>query len=388
MIADFSFELRTKVIFGCGVFAKLGEEAVKLGCKKWLIVADKNVSSLGFPEKAAGFIKNVGFDSVIYDEIFGEPTVINVNEGVQVFKAESCDGIIGIGGGSAIDCAKAISCMLANPGKFSDYRGMHNVPNRGPNIIAIPTTSGTGAEVTLAAGIIDTETNLKIVAVDKNMTAATAIVDPELVRSLPKRITAQTGVDALTHGIEAYISKYASPVSDTLALKAIGLIGANLYDAWNDGDDMDARSAVMLGQMIAGMAVGNAQVCLVHALSRPLGVYFNIPHGLGNSILLSPVTRFSISGNVKRYADIARTLDASLSEADDETAAKRLADILAELSEKLKLPRISDMEIDIAKYKRLVSQMAKDCIASGSPANNPVVPTQEQIEALYLGLIS
>jgi len=379
---EFNFELYTRVRFGEGVMNRLGQEAVELGVRRWMIVLDPGLARLGLAERVNSIMQASGLSCVFFDRVDREPDEEHVRAGVGLFHADECGGIIAIGGGSSIDAAKAIALMANNAEPIAQYED-HRTP-RAPStkLIAVPTTAGTGAEITLAAGIIDTQTNRKLVLVHKNLAPDVALVDPELTHSLPKSQTAHTGFDALTHALEAFVGNSANPVSDSLALDAVERIGHFLERAWVDGSDRRARSELMLGQLMAGMAVTNTGVALVHAMGRPLGVYFGVPHGLGNAMLLPLVTEFSVSKRRQRYDTVARLLPHNSPKPGD------IVDKLRGMAAAMDVPTLSDLDLDVERVRALVPQMARDCLNSPSTANNPRVPTQEEVEQLYAGLLS
>jgi alcohol dehydrogenase class IV len=275
--------------------------------------------------------------------------------------------------------------MATNEGQISDYKGFDRVVQRKAPLIAIPTTAGTGSEVTRAAGITDTSRKVKIVIIDSTLAPEVAIDDPQLTLTLPPSITAHTGIDALSHAIEAYVSRQGNPISDALSLESIRLIGKNLPTAWRDPENLDARTSMMLGQFIAGMAVMNAQVCLVHGMSRPLGAYFHIPHGMGNAMLLPVVMRFNVGAmdDPGRYARMAEILTDESVDSSASAAALAAVDRVEQLCRELQIPALKDLDIDRSTYDGLIPQMAEDCLASGSPGNNPIQATKEQVMELY-----
>jgi alcohol dehydrogenase class IV len=312
-----------------------------------------------------------------------EPTMEYTEEGLKYYRESGAEFLIAIGGGSPIDAAKGISALATNPGKVNDFEGPNKIPKPGAPLIAIPTTAGTGSEVTQFTIITDTVRNVKMLIASPMIMPRVALVDPMMTLKMPQGITAATGLDALTHAIEAYVSVKAQPITDALALHAIRLISENLRLAWCNGDNADARIKMMTGALEAGMAFSNASVALVHGMARPIGAYFHVPHGISNAALLSTVIEFSVPGNPNRYADIAQAMGevtGGLSVLDTAYLAARA---VKKLTDDLKVPPLRGLGVDEKKFNSVVSQMAADAIASGSPGNNPRKATQEEIVELY-----
>jgi alcohol dehydrogenase len=382
---QFQFEMATRLHFGTGALSRLREEAEMLDIKHWLLVVDSGLDKLGYTDRIREIIAPGGNRLAVYPGVDSEPTDRHVHEGVDLFRKASCRAVIALGGGSAIDAGKAIAVMAANKGHISDYQGFDKIKVPKAPLIAIPTTAGTGSEVTRAAGITDTRTQLKMVIIASTVAPNVGIDDPELTIGLPRDLTAQTGMDALSHAIEAFVSQRGNPISDSLALESMKVIGTNLLRAWQNGADSDARSQMMLGQCVAGMAVMNAQVCLVHGMSRPLGVYFHIPHGMANAMLLPLVMRYNVERmeNPGRYARMAEAWGNVPGAHDGKAKARHAVAYVERLGSELEIPKLKDLEVDKQRYDSLVSRMAEDCLASGSPANNPVHPSREDVMDLY-----
>ena len=378
-----TFSLPPTIITGAGSTEEVGEQAKRLGATKALIVTDPGILKIGYADQISKNLHNAGIVSTIFSDVTPDPTLQNVTDGLNQYRAESCDVIISIGGGSAIDCGKGISIKLTNDGEFVDYMGVDKIPNQGAPLIAIPTTAGTGSEVTKVTVITDTEQNVKMMLSSSCLLASVAIVDPLLSLTTPPHLTAAVGVDALTHAIEAYISKRAQPITDALALKAIRLISGSLRQAWSDGGNISARTDMMLGATIAGMAFSNSSVALVHGMSRPIGAYFHIHHGLSNCVLLLDVMEFSVVGAPQRFADIAEAMGEQIEGLSPMKQADAAITAVERLVKDIDMPRLGQIGIEEEKFDEVVEQMAADAIASGSPANNPRQATQEEIIALY-----
>ena len=271
-----------------------------------------------------------------------------------------------------------------NPGPVSQFQGYHRISKPGPPLIAIPTTAGTGSEATKVAVITDTARNVKMMILDAKLMPSVAIVDYELTFSMPKPLTAHVGVDALTHGIEAYVSRKANSLTDPVALSCITKIHANLRTAWTDPGNKQAREAMSLAALQGGLAFTNSSVCLVHGMSRPLGLVFHLPHGLSNSVLLPAVTRFSWPGAKARYADVALAMHLGSDKSSAESACEVLAEWLDRLNHDLEVPRLRDCcGGDVEKFRASLPKMAADALESGSPQNNPIIPEASQIIELF-----
>lgn len=377
----FEVHIPPTLLIGEGARKDAGALALALGMKKALLVSDKFLESTGVVTELSDILIASGIKPVVFTDIEREPEIGNVLSAMKVIEANGCDGIISIGGGSSLDTAKAVSILATNGGKMSDYMGYGKVPKPGLPHIAIPTTAGTGSEATRVTIITDTERNVKMMCLDNAFMPTASIVDYELTMSMPKSLTSFVGIDALTHAIEAYVSKKANPVSSMFAVKAIGLIGKNILKAYNEPSDKEARGAMMEGATYAGIAFSNASVCTVHGMSRPIGAYFHVPHGLSNAMLLPIVTEYSIEGNMTRYAEIAQVMGLSGNNEQELTAA--LVAKLQEFNALMAIPSPKGFGIDKEKYMGLLSDMADAAIASGSPGNNPKVFTKEELIELY-----
>jgi alcohol dehydrogenase class IV len=288
-----------------------------------------------------------------------------------------------LGGGSSIDTAKAIAVLGVHGGEMRDYKAPHQQDVPGLPIVAIPTTAGTGSEATRFTIISDEESGEKMLCIGLAYLPMAAIVDYELTLSKPMRLTADTGVDSLTHAIEAYVSKLANPFADGFALTAMRAIWKNLPTAYFDPQNRPAREAMMLAATQAGIAFSNSSVALVHGMSRPIGAKFHVPHGLSNAMLLPAVTLFSIAAAKTRYADCARAMAIASDDADDDRATRTLVESLQKLNRQLAVPTPSQYGIAESDWFGSLPTMAKQALASGSPANNPRIPTAEEIEELY-----
>ncbi len=371
------------LITGSGSSEKVGEESKKLGVKKALIVTDQVMVKLGVLEGLKKALEQTKIQFAIYDAVATEPTVDYVKEGLKSFKDNGCDFLVAVGGGSPIDTAKAIAIMATNPGSIEEYKGLGKVTKEGAPLIAIPTTAGTGSEVTQFTIITDTKTSVKMLIGSPFVMPKVAIVDPLLTLSSPRGLTAAVGIDSLTHAIEAYVSVKAQPMSDIFCLSAIGLISGNLRQAWANGNNVEAREKTMLGALQAGIAFSNSSVALVHGMSRPIGAYFHVAHGASNAVLLGVVTEFSLIGNPARYAHIAKAMGENVTGLTDLEASQLAAKAIKTLIKDIQIPSLRGLGVEKGKLEQLAPKMAEDAIASGSPGNNPRQATKEEIVELY-----
>jgi alcohol dehydrogenase len=379
-----SFNIPSSVIIGGGASAELLPQLRRLGAKRVLVVTDAFMVKSGVVARLLSPLQESGMEVAVFDGVQPDPTVQNVRDGLALYRSSGAEAVVAIGGGSPLDAGKAISILTTNPEPLADYMGYHKIPKAGAPLLAIPTTAGTGSEVTKVAVITDTERDVKMMILDQHLLPVVALVDYELTLSMPAPLTAHVGVDTLTHGIEAYVSRKASEMTDPIALSCIRLAATHLVKAWEEPGNLAAREGMMLSATQGGMAFANSSVCLVHGMSRPLGLLFHIPHGLSNAMLLPAVTRFSLAGAEARYATVARTMGLCAANASDASAAASLVEGLEKLNARLEVPRIRDFKGATLKvFEAALEKMASDALASGSPANNPVVPTASEIVQLY-----
>lgn len=379
-----TFNAPQAVVIGAGASKELAHHIARLGASKVLFVTDPFLLQSGLIEQLRESVDQAGIQTAIFSGVHSDPTVQDVQDGLAALKASGAELIVAVGGGSPMDAAKAVSLMSTNPEPLSQYMGYHKFKRAGLPLIAIPTTAGTGSEATKVTVITDTERNVKMMMLDAHLMPTVALVDYELTRSMPPALTAHVGVDTLTHAIEAYVSRKANGMAEPIALSCIGLVAKYLLRAWSDPDDLEAREGMSLAALQGGMAFTNSSVCLVHGMSRPLGVQFHLAHGLSNAILLPAVTRFSVHGAPERYAVIARAMGLAEIQTSDNAACNLLIDGLESLNNKLEVPRLRDCRgVEQGAFETYLQKMAADALASGSPQNNPVVPTAEQIIEIY-----
>ena len=354
-----------------------------LGIKKPLIITDEMMVKLGYVDKLQTILKEVQITADVFSDTMPEPTESSIESGVQQVRHQEYDGLIALGGGSPIDSAKAISILGKFGGVINDYKFPRQVNEAGLPIIAIPTTAGTGSEVTRFTIITDEMNNEKLLCVGMGFMPVAAIIDYSLTMSVPPRTTADTGIDAMTHAIEAYVSQKRNAYSDQQALAALRLIGPNLQKAYHNGEDEAAREAMMLGSTLAGIAFCNSSVALVHGMSRPIGAFFHVPHGLSNAMLLPTITEFGISGTPERYADCARALGVASFDDNDDQANMNLIAYLKNLNIELKVPTLQQFGVQKTDFDALINTMCEQAFSSGSPNNNPRIPSLEEMVQLY-----
>jgi alcohol dehydrogenase class IV len=368
---------------GAGASSEVGPILKSLGLNNPLIVTDKVMVLLGYIEGLQKSLVESEINADVFDDTVPEPTVASIQAGVKQVRNGNYDCVIALGGGSPIDSAKAIAILGKYGGEMRDYKFPRIVDEPGLPVIAIPTTAGTGSEVTRVTIISDEITDEKMMCLGIGFMPTVALVDYELSISVPARTTADTGIDAMTHAIEAYVSKKASAYTDTQAIAAMKLIGPNLRKVYHNGGDRDAREQMMLGSTLAGAAFSNASVALVHGMSRPIGAAYHVPHGLSNAMLLPAVTEFSIPAAAERYADCARAIGVANESDNTEVANNKLMDELYALNKELQVPSPEEFGIEREHFFNNMQTMAEQALASGSPANNPRVPNAEEIIELY-----
>jgi alcohol dehydrogenase class IV len=368
---------------GGGASKQLAEVLDALGLSRPLIVTDAWLLRSGRVDELTGLLAAAGISARVFADTVPDPTTVSIDRGVTFLKQGRHDCVVGFGGGSPLDSAKAIALLAAHGGAMADYKAPHVQDIPGLPVIAIPTTAGTGSEATRFTIITDDATDEKMLCPGLAYLPVAALVDYELTFTKPKRLTADTGIDSLTHAIEAYVSRRANPFSDGMALLAMRAIAPNLRRVCADPMDTAAREAMMLGATQAGMAFSNSSVALVHGMSRPIGAHFHVPHGLSNAMLLPTVTAWSAPAALPRYADCARAMGVAEDAEGDQAAVARLVEELAALNRELEVPGPAAWGIDPARWDALVPTMCAQAAASGSPANNPRVPDAEEMAMLY-----
>lgn len=353
--------------------------------RKALIVSDKILVDSGLIDKLLTLLDSDGIFYIIYKDVSPNPTVAQVNYGLKLLRDNGCDFLISFGGGSPHDCAKAIALLAANGGEISQYEGINKSKKAALPLIAINTTAGTGSELTRFCVITDEERHVKMTINDWHVTPIIAVSDAALMTGMPPGLTAATGMDALTHAIEAYVSTNASPVTDCKAVKAVELIAGSLKTAYSDGTDLKSREAMVYAEYLAGIAFNNASLGYVHALAHQLGGLYNLPHGLCNAILLPAVMEFNLPAAVTKYADLACAAGINTVGLPAEASARQFITQVAQLNKDLGLPaRLYELRgFNAADIPRLAENALKDVCC----LTNPRQGTQQDIEAIYRSIL-
>ena len=379
----FEFRVPQTIHVGVGCHERVSAEAARIGGGNVLVITDANVRATPTAGKVIGQLSGAGILRGVFADIPGEPTTTEVEKALAALRGAKADTVVAIGGGSVIDTAKAAATVATNGGSIADYKGPNKITTPKLPLIAVNTTAGTGSEVTRFAIITDPVTSVKMLIADPHLIPDVAIDDPLLTVTCPPLVTASTGLDALTHAIESYVSVRATALSDILALSAIRKIGRSIRAAFQNGEDLDARTLMHVASLEAGMSFSNASVALVHGMARPIGAYFHKAHGISNAVLLPHVMEWSIAGAPGRFADIARALGVETAGLDETQAAERAVAVVRALCRDLRIPGLTGLGIDPDKLMALAPTLAKDALDSGSPGNNPRVPTAEEIVELY-----
>jgi alcohol dehydrogenase class IV len=378
-----SIALPRMMRIGAGALAEAPAVLAALGLERPLIVTDPFLAGQGVADRLAGLLADAGIRAQVFADTVPEPHTDAVERALNAVQSGDYDSLIGLGGGSPMDTAKAVAVLARQGGRMRDYKAPRDVTGPALPIIGIPTTAGTGSEATRFTVIQDSETEEKMLCAGLAFMPAAAIVDFELSLSMPRRLTADVGLDALTHAIEAYVSRRANPFSDGFALAAMAAIARNLRRACDAPDDRAAREAMMLAATQAGIAFCNSSVALVHGMSRPIGAHFHVAHGLSNAMLLPAITQFSAPASRARYAACSRAMGAAPTHADDGAAVGLLIEELWRLNADLNVPSPKAHGLDELKWRQLIPLMAEEAIASGSPGNNPRTLTAQEIQQLY-----
>ncbi len=366
---------------GIGAIAELPNAIKGVGSGKALIVTDPGLVQAGLCRRIEEVLTEAGLSYAVFSDVEPDPRLEIVEDCAQAAEDADCDLFIGLGGGSSLDIAKVAAILNTNDGSLTDYLGIGNIPKRGAPTIMIPTTAGTGSEVTPIAVLSDKKEQLKKGVVSEHLYPDVALVDPALMTSLPPHITAFTGIDALTHAIEAYTNKYAQPFVDTLALEAIRLIGENLRRAVSCGDDVDARCKMALGSLYGGLCLGSVNTAAVHALAYPLGGMFDVPHGVANSLLLPYVMKFNLVSDLDKYSRVAEALGCRIDGLSKRDAAEKSVDAVAQLSADVGIARtLQELEIPQSAIEEMATAAMKVVRLLG---NNPRQVTETDARAIY-----
>lgn len=373
----FEFFTPTKIIFGRGSICKIADEAKKAGTKG-LLVTDKGMITTGLVKKVTDYLDQADIDYILWSDIVPNPRDIDIEKGAAFAKEEKIDYLIAVGGGSSMDTAKAIGAIMTNGGKCEDwYEG--NLKKPIAPLICIPTTCGTGSEVTHESIVNNTKTLEKDCIWGEQNSVKTAIIDSEMINYLPAKILGSTGMDALTHAVEAYVCKASNLLTDAIALKAIQMIGKHLIPAVKTHNE-ESLDAMMAASTMAGMAFGNSDVASVHSISEALGGFYDIPHGVANAMMLAPVSRLSISGNPKKYADVAEALGVDTKNMSILEAANAGVDLMQKMADELEIPHFKDWDIiDPKDFDRL----AKTAANADETFDNPILMSENDFKKLF-----
>ncbi len=367
---------------GAGASRELVATLNELGLKRPLLVTDAFMVQQGYCARLQQQLEVAGMPHGLFDNCVADPTTDSLDEARAVLREGDYDAVVALGGGSSMDTAKAVAVMASRDGQMRDYKVPHKIDSGLP-IVAIPTTAGTGSEVTRVAIITDSESREKMLCMGLGLMPVAALVDYELTLTMPYRLTADTGIDSLCHALEAYVSRKANPFTDSIALTAMGSIYSNIRTACEQPDDRPAREAMMLAATQGGIAFANASVTLIHGMSRPIGALYHVPHGLSNAMLLPEVTAWSVPGAPERYALCARHMGMAEPVDSDSVALDKLVAALRQLNVDLSVPSPKDYGIDEDSWFGSLELMAGQALASGSPDNNPLIPTANDISKLY-----
>ena len=376
---NYNFSSVPKIFFGEGALKNAALELSGLGTKA-LIVTGKIITKTGLTQELQNFLSSLKIESVVFNDLPGEPDDKMIMSGVQVFKSENCDFIIGLGGGTPLDTAKAISAMSVLPGKMIDYKGKELNGNFAP-LVLIPTTAGTGSEVTRYFVFTNTGTNEKLLYKGDSLLPKLAVIDYNYTISAPESITMATGMDALCHAVESYTCRKANPVTEMYCLDAVKRIFKYLPIACKDGSNKEARENMSFAAYEAGVAINGAPTTIIHGMSRPIGACFHVPHGISNAMLAVECLRAVLEGCYEKFAELAVTIGAAEKACDPKVGAEKFLEALEALTKELKVPTLREYGIDLQEFAAMEEKMAGDSVASGSPANCwKVLSKEEQIK--------
>lgn len=365
---------------GAGCLADAVSSMKDFGFHKALIVTDSILNQLGVVDKVSKLLTEAGISSVTYDGTAPNPTVENVEAGLALLKENQCDCVISLGGGSPHDCAKGIALVASNGGKIADYEGVDRSEKPQLPLISINTTAGTASEMTRFCIITDTARHIKMAIVDKNVTPLLSVNDSELMIGMPKGLTAATGMDALTHAVEAYVSSAANPITDACALKAVTMISESLRKVVDNGGDAQARENMAYAQFLAGMAFNNASLGYVHAMAHQLGGFYNLPHGVCNAVLLPHVQAYNIQAAADRLKDIAQAMGVDVSAMSDEQGAKACIEEIRKMAKDVGIPAgLKELGVKEEDFKTLAENALKDACA----ITNPVQGSESDVIKLF-----
>lgn len=365
---------------GSGSVNEVGNHIKSLGGNKVLIVTDAMLAKFGMAEKVKGILVESGLEAIIFDGAQPNPTDLNVEAAFEAWKENSCDAIVSLGGGSSHDCAKGLGLVVANGGNIRDYEGVNKSTKTFPPFVAVNTTAGTASEMTRFCIITNTSRKVKMAIVDWRVTPNVSINDPELMVGMPPALTAATGMDALTHSIEAYVSTAATPLTDSAALMSIKLVAKYLPKAVANGTDMEAREKMAYAQFLGGMAFNNASLGYVHAMAHQLGGFYNLPHGVCNAILLPIVSKFNLLSSAERFQDIAIAMGENVTGLSVNDAAQVAIDSIKRLSKSVGIPAgLTELGVKEEDFE----VMATNAKADACQFTNPRLATLQQVIELF-----
>lgn len=377
MITSFEFILPTKIRYGTGVVKELGTELQRMQAKKVMVITDKGLVKAGMVDKILPFIQGQGIPYILFDEIEANPKDYNVERAAEIARKEAVDAIVAFGGGSPIDAAKAVAVLARQGGRARDYQGKGKIQADCIPIVTIPTTAGTGSEVTFSSVITDSAEKFKFTIKSPAIAAKVALVDPELTLTVPPLITAATGIDALTHAIEGYTANCTEPIAEAVGLYAVEYIAGSIVEAVKNGGNLAARDKMMMGSLLAGLSFSHADVASVHCMAEALGSMYDAPHGMCNAILLPYVMEYNLPAAEAKYARIARAM--GIEEKEDCKAALKGIQYIKKLSKEIGLPGIQSLAIKKEDFERLAEMSVKN----GSNDSNPRNITKEAYVMLF-----
>lgn len=366
---SFRFFVQSNITFGRGAADELPGIIERYDLKRLMVVYDSGVKAAGIADIVLEKIKASKVSCVIFDRVIPNPTNEVVEEAALLAKDEKVDGFVAVGGGSSIDLAKAVNVLMTNPGKISDYAGMNMVKNPGLPLIAIPTTAGTSSEITNVSALIDTEKVIKYVVIDNNIVPTDVIADPDFTRTVPAGVTAATGMDAITHAVESYISNEATPLTEYNSLKGLQILYENLPKAVADGNDMDAREQMMLGCVITGFGFSNANLGLVHGIAHTLSAHFGLAHGMANATVLPYVMGYNAPACPEKMAELGKAIGLEMT-GELEKDQYALAEELKKLTQKLGIKTLSEQGISREDFDMLADDVLKEPVLGFNPRQN------------------
>jgi len=376
----YGFFIPTVSLMGIGSAKETGAQVKALGASKALLVTDKGISAMGMADKIKEQVEAAGVSVVIFDGAEPNPTDLNVHDGVKVYQENGCDAIISLGGGSSHDCSKGVGLVMGNGGHIRDFEGVNKSTKPMPAFVAINTTAGTASEMTRFCIITNTDTHVKMAIVDWRCTPNVAINDPLLMVGKPAALTAATGMDALTHAVEAYVSTIATPITDACAIKAIELIAGFLSKAVANGEDLEARDRMAYAEYLAGMAFNNASLGYVHSMAHQLGGFYNLPHGVCNAILLPAVSQYNLIACPARFADIAKALGENIDGLSVTEAGQKAIDRIRSLSASIGIPTgLKALNVKEEDLKVMAENAKKDACQF----TNPRKATLDQVVEIF-----